>query len=318
MKSIHWDDIQELKSSNENVMKYIFTKGDAIAEAVLYKYPTYEKRTVMCISTQTGCPMGCTFCGTGKFFGRNLTTDEIVSQVDIMLGKNNVDLNQCEKTQIMVMSMGEPVLNSSNLSNSFRIFHQKYPDTALLISTSAPKSSRRWEEIFQISEEIPTVGLQFSVHESTDEKRNELIPFKGKLSLEEISDKGNEWYRLTGRRPYFNYCVHTDNVSDEDVKRLTCLFNPSVWECTLSVICEKDQSIADAVQHNLAMIQDFSERLMMNGFSTRIFDPAGQDDIGGGCGQLWQVQRFANDNPNVMKQSPGNKMLKIKIPEMVQ
>lgn len=306
MDNKEWSSVEGLVSSNTNVMKYIFTKEDAIAEAVLYKYPTYEDRTVMCISTQTGCPMGCTFCGTGKFFGRDLTVEEIVSQVDIMLGENNIDLNKCKKTQIMVMSMGEPVLNSKNLAEAFKIFNDKYPECALLISTSAPKSSSRWADIFRVSKEIKQVGLQFSVHESTNEARDKLIPFKGKLTLEQIADTGEQWYNLTGRRPYFNYCAHPNNVTDEDVLRLVKLFDPTIWECTLSVICEKNQSIAEAVRHNIEMISDFSSRLVTQGFNTRIFDPAGQDDIGGGCGQLWQVQEFAKNNPHILKQSPGN------------
>jgi 23S rRNA (adenine2503-C2)-methyltransferase len=303
-----WDDIECLTSSNVDVKKYVFTKSDAIAEAVLYKYPTYEDRTVMCISTQTGCPMGCTFCGTGKFFGRNLTANEIVAQVEYMLRENDIDLNESKSAQIMVMSMGEPVLNSKQLSHAFHVFNEKYPEAALLISTSGPKSTKGWDNISKVSAEIDKVGLQFSVHESTDEARNKLIPFGGKLTLAEISEKGRDWNTLTGRKPFFNYCVHANNSTEEDARRLTALFDPSIWECTLSVICESDQSMSDAVNHNLDMINHFSGRMVAYGFNTRVFNPAGQDDIGGGCGQLWQVQEFAAKNPHIMKQSPGNKM----------
>lgn len=54
-----WSDVNVLKSSNANVLKYIFKKSDAIAESVLYKYPTYQDRTVICCSTQSGCGVGC-------------------------------------------------------------------------------------------------------------------------------------------------------------------------------------------------------------------------------------------------------------------
>lgn len=57
-----FDKIDRYDSSNKNVSKFIFTKDDAIAEAVLYKYPTYEERTVICCSTQSGCKVGCRFC----------------------------------------------------------------------------------------------------------------------------------------------------------------------------------------------------------------------------------------------------------------
>lgn len=303
-----WDNIKELKSTDTDVKKYIFTKPDAIAEAVLYKYGTYEERTVMCISTQTGCQMGCTFCGTGKFFGRDLTSDEIESQVEYMIKENNINPDKVNRMQIMVMSMGEPVNNSFNLYEAFRTFYKNYPNAALLISTSAPKTGVGWTNIFDMSKEIPTVGLQFSVHESTDEQRNKVIPMKAKLTLSEISKQGHRWYELTGRRPFFNYCVHGKNNTIEDANRLELLFNPSIWEATLSVICESNQSMSDAVKNQVDMVNEFSEMLVRKGFNTRVFNPAGQDDIGGGCGQLWAVQEFVKNNSN-FKQSAGSRIL---------
>ena len=60
--------VKRIDSSDENVSKYVFDFGNAVAEAVLYKYPTYEDRTVICCSTQSGCPVGCRFCGAGDAF----------------------------------------------------------------------------------------------------------------------------------------------------------------------------------------------------------------------------------------------------------
>lgn len=302
-----WVNIEEKRSSDTSVKKYIFTQEDAIAESVLYAYPTYEERTVMCVSTMTGCPMGCSFCGTGKFFGRNLEAAEIIAQIEHMRDVNNIDFNSCKKLQLMFMSMGEPLLNCDAVCVTLRTLHTMYPNAQLLISTSGPKTDG-WEQFMKTAQLVPTVGLQFSVHESTDEARNKLIPMKKKLSLEEIAHMGLEFYRLTGRKPFFNYCVHQGNSSDDDVMRLRMLFDPRVWECTLSVICEADDTIKDAGNRNLDMIRDFSSRMVEMGFSVRIFDPAGQDDIGGGCGQLWQVQKFAKENPHIMHQSPGDKI----------
>lgn len=57
-----WNDIKRIDSSEGNVCKFVYTKNNAVAESVLYKYPTYEERTVICCSTQSGCPVGCRFC----------------------------------------------------------------------------------------------------------------------------------------------------------------------------------------------------------------------------------------------------------------
>lgn len=302
-----WKDYEILSGENPNVSKFIFKAEDAIAESVLYKYPTFKERTVMCISTQAGCPMGCSFCGTGKFFARNLLADEIVNQVQYMMDMFDINLNETIRSQIMFMSMGEPLLNMDEMVGALLFLANEYPRTALLVSTSGPKTSG-WIDFMDIAERLPTVGLQFSVHESTDEARNKLIPMKAKLNLEEIAAKGLEFYARTKRRPYFNYCVHPGNASDEDIARLEALFDPSIWCATLSVICEKDETNAAAVERHLELVQDFSGRLVARGYDTRVFNPAGQDDIGGGCGQLWQVQKFAAEHPDVMKQSPGDKI----------
>lgn len=303
-----WNDIQELQSSDTNVKKYIFKKSDAIAEAVLYRYGDYNTRTVMCISTQTGCEMGCSFCGTGKFFGRDLTDAEILSQVTYMMEENKIDHTQVQNMQIMVMSMGEPVLNSVNLATSFHALHGLYPKARLLISTSAPQSKVGWDNIHKLAEEIPTVGLQFSVHASNDTDRNAIMPMKAKLNLEQIALEGLKFYQKTNRKPFFNYCVTTSNNSSEDAWNLRLLFDPRVWEATLSVVCESNETVANSSARQETLCNEFSERLKNLGFNTRVFNPAGQDDIGGGCGQLWMVQQYAKENPAAFRESAGNKI----------
>lgn len=308
MNNTLWNTIEELQSTDTDVKKYIFKKDDAIAEAVLYKYGEYNTRTVMCISTQTGCQMGCTFCGTGKFFGRDLTAEEIISQVEHMITDNRIHPRLVETMQIMVMSMGEPVNNMFNVERAFNNFDLHYPKARLLVSTSAPKTKEGWSHMMAMSTHLPNVGLQFSVHESTDEARDKLIPMKAKLNLEQIAMKGLEFYTKTGRKPFFNYCVGSHNATDEDVMRLRMLFDPRVWEATLSVICDKDETMTDAVNNNVDEVTEFSSKLVQKGFNTRVFNPAGQDDIGGGCGQLFAVQEFAKANPHIMHQSAGNRI----------
>ena len=298
-----FDNVKTIQSSDANVMKFVFEKDNAVAEAVLYKYPTYEDRTVICCSTQSGCPVGCRFCGAGDYFVRSLKSEEIVYQVDHCLESQGVDASKIDKFQIMVMSMGEPLLNFKELEKAFEVLHEKYPQARLLISSIGPKID--YEPVMQMAERIPTVGLQFSVHESTDEKRNQLIPFKGKLTLSEISEVGEVFLARTGRKPFFNYCAHEDNSSQEDADRISELFNPDVFEATISVVCERDESIAAANERQRELASTFMAKLSEHGFSTRMFDPAGQDDIGGGCGQLWFVQDWMKNNPDKAKKSVG-------------
>jgi 23S rRNA (adenine2503-C2)-methyltransferase len=299
-----WDKIRDIQSSDANVMKFVFEKDNALAEAVLYKYPTYEDRTVICCSTQSGCPVGCRFCGAGDYFVRSLTAEEIVSQVHHLLSFKNIDASKIDRFQIMVMSMGEPLLNFKNLESAFEILYSRYPNARLLISTIGPGID--YEPVLEMCERIPTVGLQFSIHESTDERRNKLIPFVKKLTLEQISGIGEFFYARTGRKPFFNYCAHELNSSELDAENLALQFNPMVWEATISVVCERDESIAAANERQRMLAALFMDKLMQRGYSTRMFDPAGQDDIGGGCGQLWFVQDWMKNHPDKAKPSIGN------------
>ena len=300
-----WNEIKEITSSDLNVKKFVFTQQNAVCEAVLYKYPTYLERTVICCSVQSGCPIGCRFCGTGDNFVRSLTADEIIFQVTHLLSTTEIEPTEIKRLQIMTMSMGEPMLNWKNLEPALIKLHELYPNAALLISTSAPAVDH-YADLIELSKTIKTIGLQFSAHESTDEARDLLVPFKNKLTLAEMGKVGEKFLLETGRQPFFNYCVHEKNNTDEDADRLIQLFHPAVFQATISVICERDEAVAAANERQRELAADFMQKLMDRGYSTRMFDPAGQDDIGGGCGQLWFVQDWMRKNSEYAKPSVGN------------
>ncbi|MGL5691251.1 MAG: radical SAM protein [Bacteroidales bacterium] len=290
------------ESSDSNVKKFVFEKeGEIAVEAVLYKYPSYDVRTVICCSTQCGCPVACRFCGTGKFFVRSLSSGEIIEQVETVLSTIDCNPLDIEKLQIMFMSMGEPILNIYNLNKAIEFLHTKYPNASLLVSTSAPDVTReKYEALMSIAEKIDKVGLQFSVHESDDESRHKLIPTKT-LSLKSIGELGEEFAKRTGRQPFFNYCVHDQNDSLEDVEKLKAVLNPDIWQCTLSVICESDENVQSSIDRQLDIIEKFAAKMTDAGYSIRVFNPAGQDDIGGGCGQLWYFKKWINENKHKIK-----------------
>jgi len=307
-----WTSVKTVEDQKEHVTKFIFNKDNAVAEAVLYRYPTYAERTVICCSTQSGCPVGCRFCGAGDYFVRSLTPEEIVDQVEHCLKNTGVSPSEINRLQIMFMSMGEPLLNLKNLIVAIEDLDITYPHAALLISTSAPKID--YNLVYDISRRISKIGLQFSIHESTDDSRDKLIPFKNKLNLQQIADCGTNWFYATGRKPYFNYCTHDNNVSDEDVNRLYKLFDPGKWCATVSVICERSEGIEATNQHQRDLAVDFGNKLLCKGYNVRVFDPAGQDTIGGGCGQLWFVQQWMQENPDKVKRTIGYGKEKVHTP----
>lgn len=278
-----------------NVWKYVFTKEDMVAEAVLYQYENYYKRTVICCSVMSGCPVGCKFCGTGSKFIRNLTAEEIVEQINIVLKDKNLidDINEkCEKLQFMFMSMGEPMLNWDEVEKAIIQLNQKFSNAQLLLSTIGCDDDKTFSKIIRLSKKIDKIGLQFSIHKSNDKERNLLIPFRKKMNLQKIRDAGMIWWRETGRNPFLNYCVDGTNNTDKNFEELTNLFSPVVFNFTFSVVCSPDENMKDAAFRNLDVIKRFQDKFLKKGYNVRMFDPAGQDDIGGGCGQLWYVQKW--------------------------
>ena len=285
-------------STRETVSKFVFefSAPDAVAEAVLYRYYGYRIRTVVCCSVQSGCPVGCTFCGSGGRFVRNLTAEEILLQVRHLLDREVIGCGTEEvaKLQIMFMSMGEPGYNPEGVQGAVRMLSAEYPNAELLISTVCPGVDMEW--LIDLAVEVPAVGFQASVHESTDAGRNALIPLIRKLNLEEIASYGERWALMTGRRPFFNYCAHRGNSGVEDAARLRAVFDPAVWCCTVSVICTADESMVEATRREREAVSGLAALMSERGFDVRVFDPAGQDDIGGGCGQLWYTQRWMEEH----------------------
>ncbi len=191
------------------------------------------------------------------------------------------------------MSMGEPAFNFSNVKKAIKELNSKYPNAKLLLSTVGLKNNNVLGEILEISKEIQNVGLQFSIHQANEEKRNALIPYKNKLNLREIRDYGIIWSNETHRPVFLNYCIDGNNTSKEEINRLKDLFPAKYFYITFSVICNinKENKLKSEFR-DLDFINKIANDFLQDGYNVRVFDPSGQDTIGGGCGQLWFVQDF--------------------------
>lgn len=287
--------IRKFEGKNKNVKKYVFTKDDSVFESVIYKYPTYKERTVICISVQSGCPVGCVFCGTGKRFIRNLSSEEIKNQVyEVLKQENIIDIalkDKINKFQIMFMSMGEPMLNWLNVRNAIIELNRDFRNAQLLISTMGIKDYATFFDIVKNAKKIDKIGLQFSLHNSIDKERDLLIPYKNKFSIRNLRDMGLLFCQETGKKVYLNYCVSNTNSAEEHTTKILDIFPPNYFCLTFSVICNPDKTKkVDITDYDaLYKMQDL---FLKNGYDVKIFDPAGKDDIGGGCGQLWYVQEW--------------------------
>ena len=281
-----FDSVQRFISGK--VTKYVFEKtNDICIESVLYQY---QNRTVLCISTQCGCYVGCLWCGTGKHFKRSLLCNEIVGQVYHIT--KEIEIN--DRFQIMFMSMGEPFLNYIEVKDSIINLHKHFPKAELLISTIGPDSlDLYFDDFTRVSMKNDKIGLQYSVHSMDDEERNILIPYRYKQQVAGIIYTSKMWSKATGRPVYFNFIVNDQNKEKlvSGIKtQLTGLEN--YINLTFSVECPLNKQSYIPFDYK---IYDYIQRELPT-FNIRMFDPDGQDDIGSGCGQLWYVQDWFRNN----------------------
>ncbi|MCG2717565.1 MAG: radical SAM protein, partial [Nanoarchaeota archaeon] len=245
-----------------------------------------KDRWTLCVSVQSGCPVGCKFCGTGKRFIRNLTEEEIVEQVKQSVAQYDMDPSESKWFQVMFMSMGEPALNYKNVNNAVRKIKKLYPNCQPLISTIGFKNEAV-DEWIKLGSEI-NLGLQFSVHSIEDKGRDELIPVKQKYNIKEIRDAGIKWYMNTGRLAYLNFCiVKGENDSEDTIKKIIHAFPKDFFHVTLSWV--NPNSCTQMTSPDMKRFDDFKKMLEKEGYDVSVFKSAGID-IGGGCGQLYYVQ----------------------------
>lgn len=143
-------------------------------------YTDRSERWMIGVSCMSGCPVGCKFCATGQLKKyRNLNYDEIVSQVDEMNNKSDFKFGESKENKINYTRMGEPFLNIENVKRAIEIIDSKYDNVHHYVSTIGIRGS-------DFSWVKGNITLQISLHSLNEERRNELIPFKNKMSIEEL------------------------------------------------------------------------------------------------------------------------------------
>jgi len=271
--------------SVDGTIKWLLRFADGNeAEAV---YIPDKERGTLCISSQVGCTLTCSFCHTGtQKLVRNLTVDEICGQVllamdelgDWPAGKPNRRL-----TNIVLMGMGEPLFNYENVAEAMRII-MSGEGVALSKRRITLSTSGVVPEIKRCGEELG-VNLAISLHAVRDKLRDELVPINRKYPLAALIDACRNYPGLSNARRITWEYVMLDGVndSDEDCRALLSLikgipsklnlipFNP--WPGS-PYICSSDERI-----------EAFAKRVLKAGYASPVRTPRGRDILAA-CGQL--------------------------------
>ncbi|MBJ80425.1 MAG: 23S rRNA (adenine(2503)-C(2))-methyltransferase RlmN [Myxococcales bacterium] len=199
------------KESSDGVKKYLFSLHDkSLIESVLIPN---KKRTTLCLSTQAGCALGCTFCATGTMgLRRNLSSKEIVAQYLNIAEREKEKCNNENRPlkNIVFMGMGEPFHNYENLCSALDtlITEHGFHSGILTVSTIGIAN-----KIVDFGKRYPLVRLAVSLHTPYDKQRLEIIPNNKRWTLGDIHQACSEYNQITGKEIFFEY-VLMDSIND--------------------------------------------------------------------------------------------------------
>ena len=266
-----------LVSKEDEARKYLFQLPDGnVVESVWMKY-SYGNS--VCISSQVGCAMGCTFCAStigGKV--RDLTASEMLGQIYEItrLTGERVD-------NVVVMGIGEPMDNYDNIVRFIRIL--SHPNGLNLSQRSITVSTCGLvPKIYEFAKEKLAVTLAISLHAYDDETRKALMPVAKAYSIDELLAAAKEYYSSTGRRVTFEYAlVSGKNDSEKGAEKLAALLKG--FPCHVNLIRVNTVKESGYARPSYEQTVKFQNKLEKCGINVTIRRSIGMD-INGACGQL--------------------------------
>lgn len=276
----HLSPIQTYASEDGETSKTLFHLPDNRSiETVLMRY---KERRTLCISTQSGCAMGCVFCATGQMgFGRHLSSGEIVEQVIYfarLLRKTNEVV-----TNVVVMGMGEPFHNYENTLKAIaRLNHPEGFNLGARRFTISTVGLVPMIERF--AQENHQINLAISLHAANDTLRSSLLPVNKKYPISDLMRAVRQYVAQTGRRVTFEWALIRDiNDSPEHARELASLLKGLV--CHVNVIPLNPTQKYHGKATTRERAEAFCSILQKAGIPATIRLRRGID-IQAGCGQL--------------------------------
>ena len=214
-------------SKDKNTIKALLTLKDGLKiETVLMRHK--DKRNTICVSSQVGCPLNCSFCATGKMgFKRSLEVWEIVEQV--LFFARYLKKIKSRVTNIVFMGMGEPFLNYQNVIGAIKILNDKegFNLGARHFSISTVGIV---EGIEELAKEKLQINLAVSLHAPNNELRSKLMPINKTYPIQKILNAVDDYIAKTRRRVMFEYIMLRDlNDSVKDAKALVRLMKRPLY-----------------------------------------------------------------------------------------
>ena len=277
--ALSWGVAGEVESDAGETVKWLLEAEDgARVETVLMHYPD---RTTVCVSSQAGCAMGCSFCATGQLgFGRQLSVGEIVEQV-ARATRAADERGFGRLDHVVFMGMGEPLANPDRLFEAIRRLQGDLGigSRSITVSTVGVVPGIR-----RLAAEAPQVNLAVSLHAGNDELRSSLVPLNERYPLGALLSACEEYCEATHRRLSFEWALISgvnDRPSDArelgaHARRLGAHVNLIPLNPTPGYLVAGSSKAA---------VRAFRDRLRELGVNVTVRDTRGQESDAA-CGQL--------------------------------
>jgi 23S rRNA (adenine2503-C2)-methyltransferase len=273
--------------SSDGTRRYLMKTHDNLPVETVF-IPE-ERRDTICFSSQSGCPLQCTFCLTAQLgLLRSLTPAEIVEQIVVALNDAyGVGVKPPRGTNLVAMGAGEPFLNLDSLLKALRVMADR--DGLFIVPNRVTVSTAGVvPKILELAQVPDRPHLAISLAAPTDELRNELMPINKKWPLEELLRACNEFEKTLrpGERFTFEYVMLAGvNDSDEQARQLANLLNRHGLAAKVNLIPHNPADPLPYQPSSEERVDEFKSILESKGIHTYVRRPRGRD-IFAACGQL--------------------------------
>lgn len=267
---------KRLVSSIDNTVKYLYELSDGERlETVLM---SYEHGNSLCISTQVGCKMGCSFCASTKAgFVRNLTPAEMLLQIY----ETERDSGRTVES-LVLMGIGEPLDNYDNVIKFLRLLSSPEGKNLSLRHVSL-STCGLVDRIYELAELKLGLTLSLSLHAPTDEKRSAIMPVNKRYGVNEVITACKHYFEKTGRRISFEFSLIAGvNDNRETAMELIRLLKP-LSPCHVNLIPVNE--IREGDFKKSPNVKSFQKALQEGGLNATVRRTLGAD-ISAACGQL--------------------------------
>ena len=268
---------EKVQKSKDGTVKCLFRFDDGTrVESVFMKYGYGNS---ICISSQSGCRMGCTFCAsTMDGLDRSLSGGEMLAQVLAMRNLTGEDIGH-----VVVMGMGEPFDNYDGLSAFIRLIHEE-KGYGLGLRNITVSTCGLIPKIREFAVDFPQVNLAVSLHAPNQELRERTMPVARRYGYDDLMRACREYTELTGRRVTFEYAV-IDGVNDSAACANELASRLKGWLTHVNLIPLNEVKGREYKTANGKSVAAFKQILENNGVAVTVRRTLGSD-IDAACGQL--------------------------------